>query len=434
MTGIFGFYSFGEERERWNGLRFLYYGLQALQGRGSESVSLAWLGPNGFETYSTEGDVDAIRYLVEKSRGHIAIGMVSSYRDDPVAVIESPLRLALVVDGMPSLGNSRSEAFTRLAETMSELLGTGLSPLDAGLRLISQIGGGYSFIALTERGEMVAGRSRLGVKPLSVGSIGFDIACVSSETAALDVVGASFSSELSAGEIISMSLLSLKRGKVEGAAEALCSFEFVYMARNDSTIMGVPVYLVRERIGEALAARDEVKVDVVTGVPETALAFASGYAGRRGIRCRLGFVRTGQHVRSALKPTQLERLIGLQLKLNPIAAAVDGRDIVLIDDSVVRGNTLKNVVALLRRKGAQAVHVRVGSPPIRYSCPFGTEIPPPDELIARDLPIEEIEKLVGCDSLAFLDLEELVKAIGLPPKVLCLGCFTGHYPEEVRTR
>jgi len=429
VAGIFGFYAFGEEREKWNALTFIYYGLQALQGRGQETTSIAWTEPDGgIRVLTREGRSDGIE--IDGRRGFVGLGMVSAYKDDYAIVVNGPLRLVLAGDGKPALADDRGAAFKELAERLSARLAEGGDYLSSTVSLLEEIRGGFSFIALVEGPAMIAARSRLGVKPLEVGSIGFDIGCISSESAALDVVGASHSYSLKPGEVVLFDNLSIRRARAKGSREAFCAFEYVYLARPDSRMNDIQVYDVREAVGRALAELGDGEAEVVIGVPETAIPMALEYSRTRGLPCKLGFVRTGTHVRSALKTTQLERLIGLQLKLNPIQSSIDDKDIVLIDDSVVRGNTLKNTVINLKRRGARRIHVRVGSPPIVSHCPFGTEIPPRDELIARDLSEEEISEVIGCDSFAYLPVEKLVEAIGMKRSSLCLGCFTGEYPEE----
>ncbi|MEM3104347.1 MAG: phosphoribosyltransferase family protein, partial [Candidatus Bathyarchaeia archaeon] len=173
---------------------------------------------------------------------------------------------------------------------------------------------------------------------------------------------------------------------------------------------------------------ESVEADVVIGVPETAIPFAMAYSQATGIPVEMGFVRTGRSIRTAIKPTQFERLVGVQLKLNPIQASVRGRRVILIDDSVVRGTTLRNTVYLLRKKGAKEVHVKIGSPPIVARCPYGATVPPEDELIGRALTSDEIAQVIGADSFSYLSMNGLLNAIGLPREKLCLGCFTGEYP------
>lgn len=434
MAGIFGFYPFGEGRENWEAARFIYYGLSALQGRGQETVSLAAFSkPQGFKIVNADGLVDeALKENEAKVPGYLGIGQVSAYEGDYLIEIREPLKLVLAGDGKPSVGDDKREGFRLLAQSLSQTLHKTKDPLEASKKVLQEVGGGYSFIALTEREELICCRDRLGVKPLEVGSVGFDLGLVASESAALDVIGATHSGSVSSGEVVVFDSLSIRRARVErgNPRTAHCTFEYVYLARPDSYINGISVGEARERVGEELAKESPTKGDVVIAVPETAYPFSTSFSKNLGIALKLGFVRTGRHLRTAIKPTQLERLMGVQLKLNPIRSSVEGKDVVLIDDSVVRGNTLKNTVLNLKRKGARKVQVRVGSPAIISHCPFGTEIPPKDELIARALSNEEIAEIVSADSFSFLSTEGLARAIGLPKEKLCMGCFTGTYPEE----
>ncbi|MEM3713217.1 MAG: phosphoribosyltransferase family protein, partial [Thermoproteota archaeon] len=200
-------------------------------------------------------------------------------------------------------------------------------------------------------------------------------------------------------------------------------------ARPDSYVNDIPIYRVRRSLGKKLAEESKVDADVVIGVPETAIPFAMAYSNETGIPIEKGFELTGRRVRSALRPDQFERLKGVQLKLNVISEAVKGKRVVLIDDSVVRGNTLANIVYLMKEKGAKEIHVRIGSPHIISHCPFGVEVPPEDELIGRHLSEEKIAEVVGADSFKYLSLNGLVEAIGLREDELCLGCFNCIYPE-----
>ena len=434
MPGIFGFYSFGEGRSNWRAARFVYYGLSALQGRGQESVAVGTYNAEnkGLEVLKKRGFVEEIAPELETHvKGHIGIGQVSPIQEDSLVRVRRPTRLLLAGDGIPRLAESKVAAFRILAKMLSEAVEKTGDPLKATVDLLSKAGGGYSFIALTEQEEMICGRDRMGVKPLEVGSVGFDLGIVASETAALDVNGASHSGSINPGEVVVFDPLRITRRALNRAGRAHCAFEYVYLARPDSYVNGVAVQGVRERIGEALAQESPAEADTTIGVPETALPIAMAFSNSTRIPVKLGFMRTGRSVRSAIRPSQLERLMGVQLKLNPIESSVEGRSVVLIDDSVVRGNTLKNTVLALKRKGATGVHVRVGSPPIVSHCPYGVEIPPRDELIGRALSNREIAEIVGADSFAYLSVDGLVRATGLARGELCLGCFTGNYPEEI---
>jgi amidophosphoribosyltransferase len=433
MAGIFGFYAFGEERENWDSKKFIYYGLSALQGRGQEAASLALYNyeANSLEWASGDGLVENVfgRIEQESARGFLGLGQVSIEKGDYVIRVEEPIQLALAGDGKPALHDDRHASFQMFAETLSNKLDEMKDPMEAVKSLIEDVKGGYSFIALTKDQKMICGRDAHGIKPLEVGAIGFDIGAVASESSALDVIGAEHSGYIRPGEIVVLDPLSIERKWSFNKNPAHCSFEYVYLARPDSYLNSISVSKVREMIGKKLAEENPVKSDIVIGVPDTATPFAMAYSDCSGIPVRLGFTRTGRHVRSAIKPSQFERIVGVQLKLNPIRSSVDGRDIVLIDDSVVRGNTLRNTVYNLKRKGAKKVHVRVGSPPLIARCPFGTEVPQEDELIGRALSNDEIAEIIGADTFSYLSINGLIDSISLPKGSLCMGCFTGRYPE-----
>jgi len=439
LAGIVGIYAFDS---LWRMARFTYYSLLALQHRGQESAGIVTCHEGGLSEYKGRSTVD--RVFVEERltamRGWMSIGCVDAeVRPEeslqPV-IVSKPLKMAFCMDGKAV--NWHELALKEGVESESEVPAIAMllsryvekyGPLDGAVKLLKILRGGYCFVALTERGEMIAARSPSGLKPLVIGSFGFDYGVVASESCAIDVIGADYKADIFPGEVYLFTPYSIEKARAGESDVTYCSFEYVYLARPDSYINDISVYETRTRIGEALAEEHPVEGDVVIGVPETAVPFAMAYSNKTKIPIAMGFVRTGPHVRSAIKPTQFERLVGVQLKLNPIKAAIRGKRLILIDDSVVRGNTTKNTVTIMRNKlGAKEVHVRIGSPKIISHCPFGVEVPPEDELIARHLTDEEVAAVVGADSFHWLSLEGLIKAIGLSRDKLCLGCFTGQYP------
>jgi amidophosphoribosyltransferase len=426
MPGLIGFYTFGEGRENWDASRFIQYGLSALQGRGQESISLATVGLGS--TLRTLGGKGGVEEFFEKNRtiipkGFIGIGQTSSYTDDYLVHVKAPYELVLALDGKTDLHEDRGEATKLFARQLSQLLYSEKEPLKATSMLINKIGGGYSFVALTHKQELVTGRNPLGVKPLETGSVGFDIAAVASETCALDVMGIDHTGPVETGEVIMFTSEDIRGNTPATDPGNFCSYEYVYLARLDSKVNTLPVAKVRNNIGRELAKAHPVKADVVIGVPETALPIANGYSQESGLPQEPGFMRTGENIRAALEPTQKERLVGVQLKLNPVKSAIEAKDVVLVDDSVVRGNTLRNTVLNLKRSGAQSVHVRIGSPALVSACPYGVEIPTKDELITSNLNEKEFANIVGADSVSFMTVEELQHAIGLPRQNLCMRCF-----------
>ncbi|MHC1586057.1 MAG: amidophosphoribosyltransferase [Candidatus Hecatellaceae archaeon] len=444
-SGIVGIYGFSN---LWRMARFVYYALLALQHRGQETCGIVTYNGDGeLYDYKASGLVDQVfsqPESLDRLKGWVGIGCVTTIPEkDPAriqpALVEGPVKTALCFDGKilnvkrllekvkPLEPRSEAEL---LALLLAQKLDSGLHPIEAASQLMGEVRGVYSLIALTERGEMVAARDPLGVKPLAIGSFGFDYGVIASESCAIDVIGADFKSDVQPGEIYYFDAYSIERKQAVKPQPKYCAFEHVYLARPDSIVNELPVYDARIRIGELLAEEHPAKgADIVLGVPETAIPFAIAYAQKARLPFGLGFVQTGRRIRSAIKPTQFERLVGVQLKLNPIKAAIAGRKIVLVDDSVVRGTTTKNTVNLMRNKmGAKEVHVRVGSPRIVAQCPYGTEVPPRDELIAACLTTAEVSRVVGADSFHWLSVKGLVKALGIPRSKLCLGCFTGKYP------
>jgi len=426
MPGLVGFYTFGEGRENWDASQIIHYGLSALQGRGQESISLATIGPgNTLHTLGGKGGVEEFFQKNKTSipKGFIGIGQTSSYEDDYLVHVKAPYELVLALDGKIDLHENRGEATKLFARQLSQLLHSEKEPLKATSMLVNKIGGGYSFIALTHKQELVTGRNPLGVKPLETGSVGFDIAAVASETCALDVMGVEHTGPVETGEVIMFTPEDIRGNTPATNPGNFCSYEYVYLARLDSQVNTLPVAKVRNSIGRELARAHSVKADVVIGVPETAISIANGYSQESGLPLELGFMRTGENIRAALKSTQKERLVGVQLKLNPVKSAFEGKDVVLVDDSVVRGNTLQNTVLNLKRNGAKRMHVRIGSPALVSPCPYGVEIPPKDELISGNLDEKELANNVGADSVSFMTVEELQHAIGLPRQNLCMRCF-----------
>jgi amidophosphoribosyltransferase len=426
MPGLVGFYTFGEGRENWDASHFIHYGLSALQGRGQESISLATIGPgNTLHTLAGKGGVEEFfqKNNVSIPKGFIGIGHTSSYVDDYLVYVKAPYELVLALDGKTDLHENRGEATKLFARQLSQLLQGEKEPLKATSMLINKLGGGYSFVALTHKQELITGRNPRGVKPLETGSVGFDIAAVASETCALDVMGIDQTGPVETGEVIMFTPEDIRGNTPATGPVNFCSYEYVYLARLDSQVNTLPVARVRNSLGRELAKAHPAKADIVIGVPETALPIASGYSQESGLPQELGFMRTGENIRAALEPTQKERLVGVQLKLNPVKSAIEGKDVALVDDSVVRGNTLRNTVLNLKRIGAHQVHVRIGSPALVSPCPYGVEIPPRDELISGSLNEKELANNVGADSISFMTIEELQHAIGLPRQNLCMRCF-----------
>jgi amidophosphoribosyltransferase len=435
LAGILGIYLFDN---RWNAYNFGVFGLMALQHRGQETAGLELFG-EGRQKIAGKGLVEQVMQGATP-RGHIAVGAVSPYPEEEAEIQPISLngKVAACIDGkitaIEGYRWDQSQTYeTNLRRAFTDISGD-KSDLDSLKQFFGRCRGGFSFIAANENREMLAGRGALGVKPLVLGKMGFDGGIVASESCVMDIIGErvpiSPAENIEPGEMRVFTPMSAYSEQVSVSnRRACCSFEYVYLARPDSYINDVPVYGVRRNIGKRLAQESGVDADIVIGVPETAIPFAMAYSNETGMPVEKGFELTGRRIRSAMKPNQMERLKGVQLKLNVISEAVRGNRVVLIDDSVVRGNTLANIVYLMKEKGAKEIHVRIGSPHIISHCPFGVEVPAEDELIGKHLPEEKIAEVVGADSFKYLSLDGLVEATGLKLDSLCVGCFNCKYPE-----
>ena len=293
---------------------------------------------------------------------------------------------------------------------------------------LSRVHGAYSLILMGEN-EVIAARDPFGFRPLVIGRL--DEAIIfSSETCALDLVGAEFVREVEPGEVVVADESGLRSFKphAETPRESLCVFEFVYFARPDSQLGGRNVSHARTRMGRELARLHPVEADIVVPVPDSGTYAALGYSEQSGIPLDQAFVRNHYIGRTFLQPTQLIRDFNVRVKLNLIRSAVQGKRVVVVDDSIVRGTTARARVTNLREAGAREVHIRVSCPPHRFSCHYGIDFPNPKDLLANRMTRAEITKYLGADSLGYLDVDGMVRACGLPAKKFCLACFTGDYP------
>ncbi|MBN1785696.1 MAG: amidophosphoribosyltransferase [Candidatus Methanofastidiosa archaeon] len=414
MAGVCGIYAFDEI---WNVSRFVYYQLIAIQSRGQESFGMSISDFKDVRSANGKGTIQESleSYEVNELLGCCGVGGVST-RDVNGYISDD---IAIYFDGSVKI---TEEAVQKLRMDLGNM-----PEKEAVRSFLDGLSGAYSMVILTKE-KMIATRDKLGVKPLVIGGVGFDLAVVASETSALDVIGAELSRDIEPGEIVVIDRHYIEEIKAEKRPPcANCIFEYVYMARIDSKINGIYIHEIRNRIGKLLAKQNPVEADVVIGVPETAIPFAMAYSNESKIPLDIGFMRTGKVTRTAIKPTQMERMIGVQLKLNPVRTAVRGKRVVLIDDSVVRGTTMRNIVNLLRKRGAKEVHVRICSPKLISPCPFGTEVPTKDELIAVDNTEYEIASIIDADSFAYISVDDLVNVLG--GDGYCSGCMTGNYPE-----
>jgi amidophosphoribosyltransferase len=255
---------------------------------------------------------------------------------------------------------------------------------------------------------------------------------VASESCALDHIGADFLREIEPGEIVAIGENGIDSYRDEEARRALCIFEYIYFARPDSIINGRLLYPIRQAMGTGLAEEYPVEADMVMGVPDSATAAGVGYAIKSGIPLGEGLIKNRYVGRTFIEPHQRIRDLGVKLKFNPLSQMLDGKRMVVVDDSIVRGTTTPQVVKLLKKAGAKEVHMRICAPPLRHPCFFGVDMATRQELIAAHKTVDEIKDFIGADSLGYLSIEGLIKAVDLPRDIFCLACFTGDYPIPVQ--
>lgn len=314
-----------------------------------------------------------------------------------------------------------------VAGMLADRLDRGLE--EAALRVLPLLAGAFSLVMMDER-TLYACRDPHGFRPLAIGRLpgGY---CVASETCALDVVGAEFVREVEPGELVAIDDRGLRSRRFAEPAPALCLFEFVYLSRADSTMYGRSVHEVRREAGRRLAWEAPVVADLVIPVPDTGFSAAEGFAEASGIPYGEGLIKNRYIGRTFIEPTPALRARGVRLKLNPLPEAIRGKRLVVVDDSIVRGTTTRQIVQALRDAGAAQVHLRIVSPPIRWPCFYGIDMSTREELVAAGADLEGVRRFVGADSLAYLSLEGLVAATGVPGAAFCRACFDGRYPVPV---
>jgi amidophosphoribosyltransferase len=295
---------------------------------------------------------------------------------------------------------------------------------------MGRLQGAYSLAILAEN-KLIGVRDPFGVRPLCLGTIDGGW-CIASESCALDHIGAQFIREIEPGEILVIDSQGVQSFKKESDRKALCIFEYIYFARPDSIIQGKLLYPTREAMGRILAEEYPVDADFVMGVPDSATAAGIGYSHASGIPYCEGLLKNRYVGRTFIEPDQRIRELGVQLKFNPLSRIIAGKRLVVVDDSIVRGTTTPRVVSLLRKAGAAEVHLRICAPPIRYPCFFGVDMATKWELIAARKTVPEIREHLGADSLGYLSLDGLIRAVDLPRDIFCLACFTGEYPIPVQ--
>ncbi|BFU48145.1 amidophosphoribosyltransferase [Krasilnikovia sp. MM14-A1004] len=446
--GVFGVWAPEEEVAK-----LTYFGLFALQHRGQEAAGIAVSDGSGVVVYKDLGLVSQVfdEPTLASLRGHLAIGHTrysttggSNWENAQPTIRATTAGTTIALAHNGNLVNTaelareiaeRGLENDRLATSDTALVTTllaarpDLSVEAAALEVLPRLRGAFSFVFMDES-TLYAARDAQGVRPLVLGRMerGWVVA---SETAALDIVGASFVREVEPGEMIAVDEHGLRSSRFAAPEPKGCLFEYVYLARPDTTIAGRNMYSARVEIGRRLAKEHPVEADLVIPVPESGTPAAIGYAEASGIPYSAGLTKNAYVGRTFIQPSQTIRQLGIRLKLNPLREVVRGKRLVVVDDSIVRGNTQRALVRMLREAGAVEVHVRISSPPVQWPCFYGIDFATRAELIANGLEIDGIRRSIGSDSLGYVSLDGLVAATEQPKTRLCMACFDGQYPIEL---
>jgi amidophosphoribosyltransferase len=444
--GVFGVWAPGEEVSK-----LTYFGLYALQHRGQEAAGISVSDGHQIVVFKDLGLVSQVfdEQVLTSLRGHVAVGhcRYSTTGSTTWENAQPTFRTTATGSGL-SLGHNGNLVNTadlldmaraaglatnNGATTDSDLLcglmaasaaDTGIE--QAALTLLPQVRGAYCLV-FADESTLYAARDPHGVRPLVLGRLerGWVVA---SETAALDIIGASFVREVEPGELLAIDDQGLRSTRFANPEPKGCLFEFVYLARPDTTISGRSVHATRVDIGRRLAQEWPAEADLVIPVPESGTPAAIGYAQASGIPYGSGLVKNAYVGRTFIQPSQTIRQLGIRLKLNPLRDVIRGKRLVVVDDSIVRGNTQRALVRMLREAGAVEVHVRIASPPVRWPCFYGIDFASRAELVANGLDLDGIRRSIGADSLGYVSLEGLVAASEQPRSRLCSACFDGQYP------
>ncbi|MGI8578282.1 MAG: amidophosphoribosyltransferase [Nocardioidaceae bacterium] len=453
--GVFGVWAPGEEVAK-----LTYFGLYALQHRGQESAGIAVGNGRKILVYKDMGLVSQVfdEPTLNSLKGHLAIGhsrysttgsstwhnAQPTFRPTPTGSIAlghngnltNTGELAKRVDELGVLnGQLELPRHTSEASTDTDLVTALLASHpdgtieQAAVEVLPTIRGAYCFVFM-DQGTLYAARDPQGIRPLVLGRLerGWVVA---SETAALDIVGATFVREVEPGELLAIDEDGLRTQCFAAAKPKGCLFEFVYLARPDTLISGQRVQSVRAEIGRRLAREFPVEADLVIPVPESGTPAAIGYADESKIPYGQGFVKNSYVGRTFIQPSDTIRQLGIRLKLNPLRDVVEGKRLVVVDDSIVRGNTQRAQVRMLREAGATQVHVRIGSPPVKWPCFYGIDFATRAELIANGMTVDEICRSIGADSVGYVSLDGLIEATGVEKDDLCRACFDGVYPVDL---
>jgi amidophosphoribosyltransferase len=448
--GVFGVWAPSEEVAK-----LTFYGLYALQHRGQESAGIAASDGERILIYKDMGLVSQVFTETDLASltGDLAIGhcRYSTTGSSTWVNAQPTLRptkygtLALAHNGNLTNTGDLAEMVQKLegenaktgrgATTDTEIMTALIGLQDeknveaSAIAVLPKLEGAFSLVFMDEK-TLYAARDRHGVRPLVIGKLerGWVVA---SETAALDIVGAAFVREVEPGEFLAINEDGIRSQMWAKPDPKGCIFEYVYLARPDTSIAGQGVHATRVRIGKRLAIEAPAEADLVIPVPESGTPAAIGYAQQSGIPYGLGLVKNSYVGRTFIQPSQTIRQLGIRLKLNPLREIIEGKRIVVVDDSIVRGNTQRAIVRMLREAGAREIHVRISSPPVEWPCYYGIDFATRAELIASGLEVEEIRRSIGADSLSYVSMEGLIAATTIAEDKLCTACFTGKYPISV---
>ncbi|MFS0614297.1 amidophosphoribosyltransferase [Lederbergia ruris] len=447
--GVFGIWGHPDA------VQITYYGLHSLQHRGQEGAGIVATDGNSLKGTRGEGLVNDVfnKSNLASLPGHNAIGHVKYGGADkgglenvqPLLFHSSSGSLALAQNGnlinafdlkhqlemQGSIFQSTSDT-----EVLAHLIKRSgyLATKDKVKNALSMVKGAYALVLLTED-EMIIALDPNGLRPLSIGKVG-DSYCVSSETCAFDLIGAEFVRDVEPGELIIINDEGLHAEPFAlSTSRAMCSMEYVYFSRPDSDIQGINIHTARKNLGKMLAKEVDISADVVTGVPDSSISAAIGFAETMGIPYEMGLIKNRYVGRTFIKPSQELREQGVKMKLSPVRKVVEGKRVIMVDDSIVRGTTSKRIVKMLKEAGATEVHVCISSPPMKHPCFYGIDVSSHEELMASTHSVPEMCKIIGADTLTFLSVEGMLEVIGRKGYGdncgQCAACFTGEYPTEI---
>lgn len=455
--GVFGVWAPGEEVAK-----LTYFGLYALQHRGQESAGIAVSNGSKILVFKDMGLVSQVfdETSLGALKGHIAVGH-ARYSTTGASTWENAqptfratghgsialghngnlvntAQLAEMVADLPKQHDGRTprvaatndtDLLTALLAAQTDDEGNPLTIEDASARILPQVQGAFSLVFMDEH-TLYAARDPQGIRPLVLGRLerGWVVA---SESAALDICGAAYVREIEPGEFVAIDENGLRTSRFAEAKPKGCVFEYVYLARPDTDIAGRNVYLSRVEMGRKLAKEAPVEADLVIATPESGTPAAIGYAEASGIPFGAGLVKNAYVGRTFIQPSQTIRQLGIRLKLNPLKEVIKGKRLVVVDDSIVRGNTQRALVRMLREAGAAEVHIRISSPPVKWPCFFGIDFATRAELIANGMTIDEIGTSLGADSLSYISLDGMIEATTIAKPNLCRACFDGEYPMDL---